>query len=652
MSLYNLLIKTGAMRIKLFTSILLFAFTYAEGQVVITSPDKKIRVDVIAGANGTVMYTVQYSKEKILRPSILGLQLRQSDFSSGLKLVNAGLVRSVQDRYVLHHGKKRDIIYKANKRIIRYRNKEGLPMDIIFQVSNDGVAFRYAFPGKDIVQDSIINEVTSFHFPLTARAWLQPKQIAKSGWEQSNPAYEENYLQDIPVGTPSPMAGWIYPALFRVKNIWLLITETAIDRYNCATILNKESPDGEYSIAIPDTREVFSGKGLLGKVSFPYLSPWRIITIGNLSAVIRSTLGTDLAKPDVLTKHEFIKPGKASWSWINSKDNFIIYDEQKKYIDFAADMKWQYCLVDADWDRKIGYEKIKELADYAGKKNVGLLLWYNSSGDWNTVKYSPKSRLLSHEERIKEFQRLKQMGIKGVKIDFFGGDGQSMMEYYIDILNDAGETELLVNFHGATLPRGWSRTYPHLLTTEAVKGFEMVTFSQEDADKQPNHCTMLPFTRNVFDPMDFTPMNLYKIQHSKSIRKTSSAFELALSVLFVSGIQHFAESPEGMSHVPAYVKDFLRQIPDTWSDVKFIDGYPGKYIVLARRAGNKWYVAGINGENTERKMQINTGSFGSKSVQLITDGKNPLSFVETKLKPVKKQEIFFPASGGFVMVIE
>jgi alpha-glucosidase len=313
-------------------------------------------------------------------------------------------------------------------------------------------------------------------------------------------------------------------------------------------------------------------------------------------------------------------------------------------------MHWQYCLIDADWDKKIGYDKVKELAQYAATKNVGILLWYNSSGAWNTVKYSPKSKLLTHEDRVKEFTRLKEMGIKGIKIDFFGGDGQSMIKYYIDILNDAAKFGLLTNFHGATLPRGWSRTYPNLLTTEAIRGFEMITFNQSDADSEANHCAMLPFTRNAFDPMDFTPMNLYKIQ-TRVKRQTTSAFELATSVLFISGIQHFAESPEGMSHQPEYIKQFLRDLPVRWDDVKFIDGYPGKHVVLARKSGNKWYIAGINGEKMEKSVQLNLSGFNKKKVTYITDGTQPLTFT-TETIPATSKQVTMKPNGGFVMVLE
>jgi hypothetical protein len=246
------------------------------------------------------------------------------------------------------------------------------------------------------------------------------------------------------------------------------------------------------------------------------------------------------------------------------------------------------------------------------------------------------------------------LGIKGVKIDFFGGDGQSMIKYYIDILDDAAKYDLLVNFHGATLPRGWQRTYPNLMTAEAIYGMEMVTFDQKAADKQANHCAMLPFTRNAFDPMDFTPMNLTGLTSSNCIRRTTPTFELALSVLFLSGIQHYAQAPEGMTRVSNDVREYLRELPANWDDVRFLEGYPGKYVVIARRSGNRWYLAGINGDTNERKINVDIRSFKKSNATLLTDGTGTDLFSKAILNAAKQKkcDITLKANSGFVMVLE
>jgi alpha-glucosidase len=635
-----------------FFSFFVLNQSIAQKQTSFTSPDKHIAVSFWLNNEGNAFYSITHSGELVIKESKLGLEAQDADFVKGMKLLGESGVVPVKDNYELFTGKKRLVNYTANQKIIHLQSKEGRKLDIIFQLSNDGVAFRYYFPERSEGIRIINKEITSFHFDTSARAFLQPMQVAKTGFEKSNPAYEENYRQNIPVTDSSSFgAGWIYPALFHYKNHWVLITESAMDGNYCGTRLSSHSPDGEYSVGFPDPREVFTGGGYLPQSTLPFYSPWRVIAIGGLKTIAESTLGTDVASPSIKINTSFVKPGKASWSWIMSKDDSIIYSEQKRYIDFAAKMNWQYCLVDAAWDQKIGYDKVKELSQYAASKNVGLLLWYNSAGDWNTVSYTPRSKFLTHDDRVKEFTRLKEMGIKGVKIDFFGGDGQSMIKYYIDILTDAAQFQLLVNFHGATLPRGWERTYPNLVTMEAIKGFEFITFVQHNADVEANHCAMLPFTRNAFDPMDFTPMNLYKIESSGVKRKTTSAFELATSVIFLSGVQHFAESPRGMEHVPDFVQKFLRELPTRWDDIKFIDGYPGKYVVLARKAGSKWYVACINGENTERTINLDLSAFKKQKGLLITDGSEPLSFSNENIKGNKKQ-IAVKAQGGFMLVLE
>ncbi|OLY93280.1 glycoside hydrolase family 97 protein [Cnuella takakiae] len=617
------------------------------------SPDGALQVKAWVNRNGQPKYFITHNNTVVLDTSALGLVRADGDFSKGLKSTALSQLQKVADSYQLFTGKKKAVTYQANRQVLQTRNAQGQPMNLVFQVSNDGVAFRYEFPGTTTDQKTVTAEATSFHLPAGSKAWLQPMQVAKTGWERSNPAYEEHYQQGIAAGTPAPTkAGWVYPALFNTGKNWMLITEANLDTNYCATRLDSASAGGEYRVAFPDAREVMGDGALLPQGKLPFATPWRVLTVGSLATIVESTLGTDLAKPATTTKTSFIKPGKASWSWINSKDDFITYEEQKKYIDYAADMQWEYCLIDADWDRKIGYEKVAELAQYAASKNVGLLLWYNSAGDWNTVKYTPKNKLLTHESRMQEFARLKGLGIKGLKIDFFGGDGRSVIRYYHDILKDAADAGLMINFHGATLPRGWQRTYPHFVTAEAIKGFEFITFTQPDADAEPTHAAMLPFTRNAFDPMDFTPMNLNRI-YTPVQRRTTSAFELALSVVFLSGVQHFAESPEGMATMPYFIKQYLRELPGSWDEVKFIDGFPGKSVVLARRNGNRWYLAGLNGTAGSMTINLPLQQFGRKMGQLITDSGDEQKLKSQNIPALPENlPVTMQPNGGFVLVLD
>jgi hypothetical protein len=619
----------------------------------VQSPDGDLAVLFELDAKGTPRYSIQRDGQTVLAPSRLGLVRDDADFSHGLQLLNQSPTESVEDDYEILTAKRRVNHYRANRTVFHLETAEGDKLDIEFQISDDGVAFRYVFPEPDEQIYRLLDELSSFQMLPGAVAWLQPMSVAKSGWEKSNPSYEEYYEREIPVGTPSPTgAGWVFPALFRSGDTWLLVSECGLGRDYCGGRLRSDSPNGEYTIGFADPREGFPGGPVNPESPLPWRSPWRIIVVGDLKTIAESTLGIDLADSPAVAVGGPIEPGKASWSWPLLGDANITFDVQKRFVDYAADMGWRYCLVDNHWDRQIGVEKLTELVEYARGKGVKILVWYNSAGDWNTTPQTPRNRMLTHESRIAEFEKLKAMGVAGLKIDFFGGDGQSMIAYYHDILTDAAPYGFMLNFHGATLPRGWQRTYPHLMTMESVRGLEFVTFEQRNADQEPTHAAMLPFTRNVFDPMDFTPVVLDRIRNIE--RRTTSGFELALSVLFTSGIQHYAEIPEGMAKAPDYVREFLKNVPSVWDDTRFLDGYPGKFVVLARRSGDLWYVAGINAESEPRTVALDLNRLANYGAgTLITDGDGGnLSFREQTidLTPSHPVVVNLKPHGGFVLV--
>ncbi len=610
----------------------------------LSSPDGQLQVDVTVNAEKHLVYAVKRAGQPVLLPSRLGLVLEQGDFANGLKLASTSPVKVHRERYNLATGKRSQIDYGAHEQRFTVANEGGQRLLLTVRASNDGVALRYSVPGTG--RKTFRDELTSFAFPAEARAWLQPMSVAKTGWKRTNPSYEEHYQVDIPVGTKAPShAGWVFPALFRAGTHWVALTEAGMDGHFHASRLASDSTGGVYRIGMPEVSEVNTGGHLLASVDGPLTTPWRVLAIGPLKTVMESTLGTDLAAPAVAFDKQKVQPGHASWSWALLKDDGTVYDVQKRFIDYAADMGWNYTLVDADWDRKIGDAKMKELADHARSKRVGLLAWYNSSGAWNDTEYSPKSALLTQADRAREFARVKAIGIQGLKVDFFGGDGASVQAYYVDLLREAAAAGLLLNFHGATLPRGWSRTYPNLMTVEAVKGFEFATFEQKDQDLVPGHAVMLPFTRNLFDPMDFTPMVFADIPKIK--RATRNGFELAQSVVFLSGIQHYAETPEGMATVPAAVKGLLRELPRQWDEVRFLGGEPGKWVVLARRAGTQWFIAGMNAETQPREVALDLAWLGQRGGQLITDGDGEREFAERSIAAPAATLTLAPR-GGFV----
>jgi alpha-glucosidase len=616
----------------------------------VSSPDGQLQM-ALQFSGPQWRYTVQRAGRAVLLPSRLGLKLQGADFSQGLRFVSATPVLAISERYEMAVGKKREHQHLAQERRYSFVNAQKQALELTVRVANDGVAFRYRVPARAAQTQRFVEEFSSFKFATSARAWLQPMSLAKSGWSRVNPAYEEHYQVDVAVGTPSPIAaGWVFPALFRSGNDdWVALSEAGLSGSFHASRLHAASPGGEYTIAGPDAREVMPGGELLAHSRGDFITPWRLMAIGSLRTVFESTLGTDLAEPAKPFDAKLVQPGIAAWSWAILKDEATVFDVQKRFIDYAADMQWNYSLIDSGWDVTIGYERVAELVQHAAEKGVGILLWYNSAGSWNDTKMTPQGALLTHEQRVREFARLRQMGVKGVKVDFFGGDGASVMAYYQDILQDAADAGLLVNFHGATLPRGWARTWPNLMSAEAVKGFEFATFSQPDQDRVAQHVAMLPYTRNLFDPMDFTPLVFGELPNI--IRSTRNGFELAQAVVFTSGIQHMAEIPEGMATVPPFVKALLQNLPRRWDETRFIAGVPGQTVVLARRSGSTWHVAGLNATGADVALKLDLGFMQGRSAQLITDGAaSGRELVALQAKAGTATEVVMKPRGGFVAV--
>lgn len=639
------------MNLKLLYCLLILGLpAQADDSWEVSSPDGRLRAQLTLNDAGRLHYRLFRDGGAVIEPSPLGIDFEQGQFSSNLVAAGEPELDPVSDEYPLWTGKRRAAVYRGNELRVPLRNGDGEEMVLNLRLSDDGLGYRYEFPGDPGTLLRVTAEHSGTRFLEGTRAWLQPKANAKTGWSRTNPSYEEDYLQDVPVGTPSPTeSGWVYPALFHHGDSWILLSETGMDGRYPGTNLAQHSEGGLYRVRFPQDVEVVTGGELVPESARPFHTPWRLVFVGSLESLVESTLGTDLAEPDRLADTGFVRPGIAAWSWGVLKDDYTIYPVQKEFIDYAADMNWRYVLVDADWDQKIGYEKISELVDYAAGKDVSLLLWYNSSGDWNDTVYSPKSRLLRREDRRAEFARLQAMGIAGVKVDFFAGDGASVIRYYLDILQDAAEFGLVVNTHGSTLPRGMQRTYPNYLTSEAVKGFEFLTFEQANTDREATHVAMLPFTRNVFDPMDFTPTVLGEIPDRE--RRTSNGFQLALPVLLTSGIQHIVTTPEQMEPMPEFVKDYLRALPVQWDETRFIEGYPGRYAVIARRAGARWYVAGVNAGAETREFHPDLAFTGARGGKLITDGAD---WRQQAVREFKTDEarVALPHGTGFVMILE
>jgi hypothetical protein len=513
-------------------------------------------------------------------------------------------------------------------------------LDIVFRVYNDGIAFRYTFPNQSDSKVNVINEATTYVLPENTDRWMQ----------LYDKSYENFYPLNKTGADEKSNQEWGFPALYKVNNqpVWGLISEADITENNCAAKLNNLQNKNQYKVIYPPTWKKDLETGV--RVTLPWNSQWHTLIIGKLSDIVESTLITDVSEPNQLKDTDWIKPGAISWIyWANnhgSKD----YKKVVEYVDLAVEMNWPYVLIDWEWDVMGNGGNITDALNYAKSKGIKPMMWYNSGTSW--MEPTPNDRLLTAEKRAKEFAWLNKIGVYGIKVDFFAGDQQDMMKYYIAILKDAAKYHLLVNFHGATVPRGWARTYPNLMSTEAVYGAEWYNNEPVMTNKAAAHNTTLPFTRNVIGSMDYTPVTFSNSQHPHI---TSYAHELALSVVFESGLQHFADRPSAYESLPAEPKDFLRQVPTAWDDTKLIDGYPGEKVIMARKKGNQWYIAGLNGKDVPQTLIVKFDFLGkgNHSFQLIKDGKDDKSFSSETVK-VKKGDtlkIECLSRGGFVGVV-
>ena len=622
----------------------------------ITSPDGKLVVTV-ADMDGRPSYSVSYDNVLFLKPSPLGMIANIGDFSSGMSLEKNVSTNKIDETYELASIKKSKVHYVANEAVFSFTQQGKTIYDVIFRISNNDVAFKYKmYPQGETLSCVVKQEVTGFVFPDGTTTFLCPQSKPMGGFARTSPSYETSYTADDVAGKNGWGEGYTFPCLFRNgDNGWVLVSETGVNGGYCASRLLGHK-GGVYTIGFPQEGEA-NGNGTVSPgIALPGETPWRTITVGKtLAPIVETTVPFDVVKPLYPAKGEYTY-GRGSWSWIIGMDGSTNYKEQLRYIDFSAAMGYQSVLVDALWDKQIGRDKIEELAKYGKDKGVALYLWYNSNGYWNDAPQTPRSIMDNAIARRKEMKWMQSIGIRGIKVDFFGGDKQMTMQLYEDILSDANEYGLLVIFHGCTLPRGWERMYPNFASSEAVLASENLHFSQGSCDNEAFNATLHPFIRNTVGSMDFGGSALNKYYNADnaprgSRRVTSDVYALATAVLFRSPVQHFALAPNNLTDAPSWAIDFMKEVPTTWDEVRFIDGYPGKYVILARRHGDKWYIAGVNAQKETLKLKVNLPMFSNgEKVRLFSDDKALQGGVK-QIEIGKKQELqlAIPCNGGVLI---
>ena len=658
--------------------------------VKVSSPDGQLVVNVSC-EGGRLYYDATLDGQQMMEKSALGLKTSIGDFTRDLSTVNCQL-STVNSSYSMRGTKASSHDYKATKAVIDIENKDHQRFSIIFQVSNNDIAFRYAIPRQNIGRKEmkrvrIKSELSSFNFPDGTTTFISPQIGPETGWEQTKPSYEEGYSADAPMDAPSQYGhGYIFPALFhyskeswnqgnpvqgigkknpRFQNslekksssdYWILLSETGVGSNYCGSHLSDYQSGVGYAVAYPDAGEN-NGYGTdFAAIPLPGETPWRTITLGHtLKPIAETTISYDLVEPLYEPSTDY-KPGRYTWSWLIWQDKSINYDDQVKFIDLASAMGFEYCLVDNWWDTQIGRDRIEELSKYAQSKGVHLLLWYNSNGFWNDAPQGPRDCMSTAIAREREMRWMQSIGIKGIKVDFFGGDKQETMRLYEDILSDANRYGLQVVFHGCTIPRGWERMYPNFVASEAVLASENVFFNEGAAIKQPFDLTLHPFCRNATASMDWGGiiMNKYLSPDNKSRhpRHTTDIFEMASGIIMQTSVQCVAMQPNNLTELPQFEIDFLRQLPTTWKETRFIDGYPGRFVILARKATDgQWHIAGLNAQKEPLTLTLDLPMFApGQTLQYYVDSKTGEPTLTTlKIDKKGRAKVTIQPNGGLII---
>ena len=624
----------------------------------VSSPNGSLVVTV-SDAEGKLSYTATLDGKQMLAPSALGLQTSLGDLTKELSIVNSQL-STVANSYSMRGTKASKVDYKANALTINLQNKDGVKFSILFQVSDNDIAYRYQMPRQTIRRREykrvrILSEVSGFNFPEGTTTFISPQIGPETGWEQTKPSYEEGYSNDAPMDKASQYGhGYIFPALFHLPTGWALVSETGVTSGYCGSHLSDYQAGSGYTVAYPDKGENNGFGTDFAAIPLPGETPWRTITLGStLKPILETTISYDVVEPRYQASTDY-KPGRYTWSWLIGQDNSINYDDQVRFIDLASAMGFEYCLVDNWWDQNIGRERIAELSKYAQSKGVHLLMWYNSNGFWNDAPQTPRNCMNTAIAREKEMSWLESIGVKGIKVDFFGGDKQQTMQLYEDILSDANRHGLQVVFHGCTVPRGWERMYPNFVASEAVLASENLFFGEGATISEGFDLTLHPFCRNATASMDWGGIIMNKFMStdnkSRHSRKTTDIFELASGITMQTSVQCVAMQPNNLQELPQFEMDFLRELPTTWEETRFIDGYPGKYVVMARKATNgKWYIAGLNAQKEPLALTLDLKAFGDQTKLLVDD--KQMQPVQTALKKDKKGKIkvVIQPNGGMII---
>lgn len=626
----------------------------------VKSPDGRLVVNV-EDQEGRLFYEVFYDGRQMMLPSALGAVANVGNFAQDLHYKDVTR-QKIESDYTMRTTKTSLVHYRANEMAVTYVNAQKLPLVVRFRVADNDIAFRYEFGEvNDRTHIIVEREHTAFRLPTVTTTFLSPQSDPMTGWKRTKPSYEEEYTPDAPMNAKSRYGqGYTFPCLFRVgEDGWVLVNETGTRGNYPGCRLSDYSLESGYTVEFPMAGECDGCGATNAAFALPGCTPWRTITVGTtLKPIVETTVSYDVVEPLYEPSQEY-KPGRYTWSWLIWQDNSANYDDQKQMVDLAAAMGYEYVLVDALWDQQTGRQRIAELSRFAQQKGVSLMLWYNSNGTANEAPQTPRGCMNTLLARRREMKWMQEIGVKGIKVDFFGGDKQHVMQLYEDILTDANDFGLQVIFHGCTLPRGWERMFPNYVSSEAVLASENVFFQEHHAKREGFELTMHPFCRNAVAAMDWggTIMNRYLSRDNKSRhrRYTSDVFEMAAAIVNQASINCIAIYPNNLTELPQHEIDFLKGVPTTWDETRFVDGYPGKYAVIARRHGNSWYVAALNGTDKALTLTLQLPMLAGQQVDYYyeTPDKQSLwpksAIRQTKVGKDGKMKIKIQPMGGSII---
>lgn len=621
----------------------------------VTSPDKNTRFVVENKKDGDVQslyYSVYSHNSQVIHPSRLGFVLNQAELGKNARLISAGEMRRIHEPYQLKAGKQLNTLNHCNELTLTFEGAEKKPFELIVRAYNDGVAFRYGIPSESQEVHTINAELTEFAVPTNGKAWIHPYD-----WnDRHKPSYEQYAQSEVAIGAvPDHGRGWAFPMLFQTEHAWMMITEALLDGTYPATHVDNSGGNKAYKIRFPELEEPVVPDPVEPQSTLPWKTPWRVIVVGKeLNTIFKTQMVSHLNPPSVIADESWIKAGRSSWSWWYEGGSVLSYKKQIDYVDLNREMGWEYVLIDAGWQRMADGGAMEDVVKYANEKGIGIWLWYHS-GAGRGEDTPLEHRLMSDpESRKNEMKRIHELGVKGIKVDFFDTDKQEVIKLYPAILKDAMANKLMLNFHGATLPRGLERTFPNLLTTEAIRGAETLG-QQARCERAAEHNATVPFTRNVVGSMDYTPVTFSnKIRQGvTAYRRTTVAHQLALAVVFESGFQCFADRAVAYRSLPEQPKHFLKVVPAAWDQSELLAGYPSDFVVVARKSGNSWFIGGINGKDKPREVEfVLPKECIGKSFTLITDGADIDSFAYEMMQSQDgRLKIKMQSNGGFATQI-